>query len=124
MNQIIVSFLLISALELWKLGFDRLRFEKIVCFSLPGNRYTPVFNAVLIASFDFFFQFSANHLDSRSVTLKNSRGNVVYKSGAAIYKETYVMGPIYGKMFKLASITPLSHTRKMWDGFCSHLYRG
>ena len=33
------------------------------------------------------FQFSAHHLDSRSVSLKNSRGNTMYKSGSAAYKE-------------------------------------
>ena len=33
------------------------------------------------------FQFSAHHLDSRSVALKNSRGNTMYKSGSAAYKE-------------------------------------
>ncbi len=36
----------------------------------------------------FVSQFSAHHLDSRSVGLKNTRGNVMYKAGAAVYKET------------------------------------
>ncbi|XP_059086339.1 tektin-4-like isoform X2 [Tigriopus californicus] len=36
---------------------------------------------------DWSDKFSANHLDSKSVSLKNSRGNIVYKAGSAIYKE-------------------------------------
>lgn len=37
---------------------------------------------------DWSDKFSAHHLDSRSVQLKNTRGNSMYKSGAATFQET------------------------------------
>ena len=61
-------------------------------YSIAKKIGTKGSNYCTVTSFCLFFsqrnQFSANHLESRSVSLKNSRGNVMYKAGAAIYKET------------------------------------